>query len=55
MLKLSVLPAAPGHGYPSFLLYMRNHAVVTIEGRKGSVKGKGKLHAVELNIAKLQF
>jgi hypothetical protein len=25
---------------------MRNHAVVTIEGRRGSVKGKGKLHAV---------
>jgi hypothetical protein len=30
---------------------MKNHAVVTIEGRRGSVKGKGKLRAVELDIA----
>jgi hypothetical protein len=33
------------------LLCMKNHAVVTIEGRRGSVKGKGKLRAVELDIA----
>jgi hypothetical protein len=33
-------------------LCMKNHTVLTIEGRRGSVKGKGKLHAVGVEYGK---
>ena len=34
------------------LLCMINRAIVTLEGRSGSVKGKGKLHAVGVEYGK---
>ncbi|MGD0277241.1 MAG: hypothetical protein ABSB79_14510 [Syntrophales bacterium] len=36
------------------LLCMRNHTIVTIEGRRGSVKRKGKLHAGGVEYSKIQ-
>jgi hypothetical protein len=45
MHMLSALPAAQGAAVHSFSPYKKTQ-VVTIEGRKDSVKRKGKLHVV---------